>query len=71
MHEQTLEDPRVRERLARFEHVVLGVELDSNWALFEALDLATTPAFVIVHADGTIGVRTQGFQWPDAFLAAL
>lgn len=71
MHDQTLEDARVKARLAGFERVVLGVEHDPNWALFESLDLATTPAFVVVSAKGAVSTRVQGFQSPDAFLAAL
>jgi hypothetical protein len=71
MHDQTLEDPRVKARLDGFERIELGVEQDPHWALFESLDLATTPAFVVVSADGAVGTRVQGFQAPEAFLAVL
>lgn len=71
MHDQTLQDPEVRRMLGGFEHVSLGVELDAHWALFEAFDLATTPAFVVLGADGTVQTRVQGFQAPPELLAAL
>jgi thiol-disulfide isomerase/thioredoxin len=71
MHDQTLQDPEVRRTLGGFEHVSLGVELDAHWALFEAFELATTPAFVVLAADGTVQTRVQGFQPPNELLAAL
>lgn len=71
MHDQTLQDPEVRGMLGGFEHVSLGVELDAHWALFEAWDLATTPAFVVLAADGTEQTRVQGFQTPAELLGAL
>jgi hypothetical protein len=71
MHEETLQDPEVRRMLGGFEHVSLGVELDAHWALFEAFDLATTPAFVVLAGDGTVQTRVQGFQPPAELLAAL
>jgi thiol-disulfide isomerase/thioredoxin len=71
MHEQTLDRAEVKRELDRYERVVLGVELDPHWALFESLDLATTPAFAVLDADGNVHARTQGFQEPTDFLASL
>lgn len=72
MDATTLADADVQRALAAgFEVVRLGVEHDAAWKLFEDLDLAATPAFVIVGADGTIGERRQGMQDRAAFLAFL
>jgi thiol:disulfide interchange protein len=71
MHDQTLPDPEVRRMLGGFEHVSLGVEHDAHWSLFEAFDLATTPAFVVLAADGTVQTRVQGLLSPSELLAAL
>ena len=71
MHDETLADPEVERTLAGYERAELGVEHDAAWALFESFDLATTPAFVVLDADGTVRARVQGFQKPAEFLAAL
>jgi len=71
MDETTLADPSVKQALAGFEVVRLGVERDAAWRLFEQLDLAATPAFVVIAADGAIGSRRQGFHDRDRFLAFL
>jgi hypothetical protein len=67
----TLADPDVTQALARFEVVRLGIEHDPAWGLFEDLDLATTPAFVIIEPDGTLGARRQGLQQREPFLEFL
>ena len=71
MHDETLADAGVRNALAGFEVAHLGVETDAHWALFEALDLAATPAFVVIDADGTVGPRMQGFTKAEDFLGFL
>lgn len=67
----TLADPAVKEALGRYTVARLGIEHDPAWRLFEQLDLATTPAFVIVEPDGTVAARTQGYQDPTKLLAFL
>jgi hypothetical protein len=69
--EGTLADATITEALARFEVVRLGIEHDTAWRLFEQLDLAATPAFVILEPDGTIVRRSQGYQDPTSFSAFL
>lgn len=71
MHEETLQDADVIRDLAGFERVELGLDLDENWALFEALGLRTTPAFVVITADGAVKDHASGFadvSWFRAFL---
>lgn len=69
--DETLADADVQRALAGFEVVRLGVEQDPAWRLLEDLDLAATPAFVIIGPDGVIGERRQGAQPREAFLAYL
>jgi hypothetical protein len=68
MDRETLADPTIQTSLASYERVTLGVERDDAWALFEALDLSATPAFVIV-APSTREVtrKSQGVVDPAAF----
>jgi hypothetical protein len=72
MERETLADPRVADPLAGYERVTLGVEQDEAWALFEALDLSATPAFVLVApSTKTVTRQTQGVVKVDAFLEFL
>jgi Thioredoxin-like len=71
MDETTLADPGVKEAMTKFEVVKLGIEHDTAWRLFEQLDLASTPAFVVIEPDGTVGTRVQGMQDRAPFLAFL
>jgi hypothetical protein len=68
MQSTTLADPQVSGPLAGYERVTLGVERDDAWALFDALDLSATPAFVIVSpTTKTVTARTQGVVEVGAF----
>jgi thioredoxin-like negative regulator of GroEL len=69
--DEVLADAEVKRALGAFEVVRLGVDQDPAWRLLEDLELAATPAFAIVAADGTIGERRQGAQSREAFLAFL
>lgn len=72
MERETLADPRIAAPLAGHEHVTLGVERDDAWALFEALDLSATPAFVLVApASKTVTRKTQGVVAIEPFLEFL
>lgn len=72
MERETLADPRIAGPLASYERVTLGVEQDDAWALFEALDLSGTPAFVLVApATKTVTRRTQGVVTVEQFLKFL
>jgi hypothetical protein len=52
--------------------VTLGVERDEAWALFEALDLSATPAFVLVApSTKTVTRQTQGVVAVEPFLKFL
>ena len=66
----TLADPDVTAQMSRFHVVQLGVENDPAWRMFESLDLASTPAFVIVD-HGKVSSTIQGYQARDKFLAFL
>ena len=65
MERETLTDAAVQTPLAGYERVTLSVEHDDAWALFEALDLSATPAFVIV-APTTKSVTRQSQGVVDA-----
>jgi thiol:disulfide interchange protein len=68
MERETLADPRIAAALAGYERVTLGVEQDQAWALFEALDLSATPAFVLVApATKTVTRQTQGVVAVEQF----
>lgn len=67
----TLAEADVAKALERFEVVKLSVELDPAWRMFEQLDLAATPAFVVVTSDGKLGNRIQGAQTREQLLAFL
>lgn len=68
MERETLADPRLAGPLASYERVTLGVERDDAWALFEALDLSATPAFVLVApATKTVTRQTQGVVAVEQF----
>lgn len=69
--EKELADPDIASALGRFEVVKLGVELDPAWRLFEQLDLAATPAFVMFDRDGSVRARSQGFVAREQLLAFL
>jgi len=69
--DETLADPVVQQELAGFDVVRLGVDQDPAWRLFEDLDLAATPAFIKVAADGSLQHRLQGAQTREAFVAFL
>lgn len=72
MEQQTLVDPRVTSRLEAHPRVTLGVERDDAWALFEALELGATPAFVLVDPrTRTVVARSQGFTDTESFLRFL
>ena len=71
MDDTTLADPDVARAMTRFTVARLGIEHDDSWRLFEQLDLAATPAFVIVEPDGRIVAHVQGFQDRDKLLAFL
>jgi hypothetical protein len=72
MERETLADPSVQTPLAGYERVTLGVEHDDAWALFEALDLSATPAFVIVAPETrTVTRKSQGVVAPSKFLEFL
>lgn len=72
MESGTLADPSVQTPLAGYERVTLGVERDDAWALFEALDLSGTPAFVIVApSTRTVTRKSQGVVDPTKFLEFL
>jgi thiol:disulfide interchange protein len=70
MDATTLADPAVKQAMSKLDVVKLGIEHDTAWRLFEQLDLAATPAFVVIGPDGTIGT-IQGLQDRDPFLAFL
>jgi thiol-disulfide isomerase/thioredoxin len=69
--DETLADPAVQHELAGFDVVRLGVDQDPAWRLFEDLELAATPAFIKVAADGSLQHRLQGATSRDAFVAFL
>jgi hypothetical protein len=71
MDATTLADADVQHALAGYQVVKLGVERDPAWALFEALDLGATPAFVVLEASGAVVARRQGYLARDAMLAFL
>jgi thiol-disulfide isomerase/thioredoxin len=72
MERETLSDPRLASSLAGYERVTLGVERDEAWALFEALDLSATPAFVLVApSTKTVTRQTQGVVGVEQFLEFL
>jgi thiol-disulfide isomerase/thioredoxin len=72
MERETLADPRLAKSLADLERVTLGVERDEAWALFEALDLSGTPAFVLVDpSTKTVARQTQGVVAVEPFLKFL
>jgi hypothetical protein len=72
MQSTTLADPQVSGPLAGYERVSLGVERDDAWALFDALDLSATPAFVIVSpTTKTVTARTQGVVEVGTFIEFL
>jgi hypothetical protein len=67
MKAETLENTDVKAALGEFEVTHLGVEDDAAWALFEALKLSSTPAFVVVDPGPKVRAQSQGFQAPDEF----
>src|SRR5690606_22760273 len=72
METETLVDPRLEKQLEGYHRVTLGVERDDAWALFEALDLSATPAFVIIApATRKLVAKTQGFADAEQFLGFL
>jgi hypothetical protein len=72
MEAETLADPRIEVSSSGYRRVKLGVEHDDAWALFEALDLSATPAFVRVHpTTRTVIRKTQGFADVEQFLEFL
>ena len=60
--DETLTDPAVKDALAHFSVARLGIEQDTAWRMFEQLDLAATPAFVILDPDGKVVARAQGYH---------
>lgn len=72
MESVTLADPQLEASLRDYHRIELGVERDDAWALFEALDLGATPAFVILEpATRKVIARTQGFVDSEQFLRFL
>lgn len=69
--DRTLADPEVDKALSQLVVVKLGIEHDRAWRLFEQLDLAATPAFVLMESDGRVVARAQGYQGKDQLLAFL
>lgn len=64
LREGALTDSDVKRNLATYEHVELSVDLDPNWTLFEALELTTTPAFVLLDEHGSVRRKLQGSVKP-------
>jgi hypothetical protein len=71
MSTTTLTDPGVKVLLERYQQASLGVERDEAWALFEALGLSATPAFVVLDGDGHVERRSEGVRAPAEFRAFL
>jgi thiol-disulfide isomerase/thioredoxin len=72
MESETLSDPQLASDLQSYHRVTLGVERDDAWALFEALELSATPAFVIVTpATRAVLGKSQGFSEREPFLQFL
>jgi hypothetical protein len=72
MDAKTLADPQIATRLQDYHRVTLGVEHDDAWALFEALELSATPAFVLISPKTrTVVGKTQGFTDSEQFLQFL
>ena len=72
MKSTTLVDPSVADGLAGYSRTVLSIEDDAVWALFEALDLAATPSFVIVDPQTrVVRSRSQGLSSPAEFAVFL
>jgi hypothetical protein len=71
MDETTLADADVQTAMQRFSVARHGIEHDDMWRLFEDLDLAATPAFVIITPDGRIAAQAQGYHDPSSFLGFL
>jgi hypothetical protein len=71
MDETTLGDGDVQAAMKRFSVARHGIEHDDMWRLFEDLDLAATPAFLIITPDGRIAARVQGYHDPTSFLGFL
>lgn len=71
MDETTLADGDVQIAMKRFSVARRGIEHDDMWRLFEGLDLAATPAFVIITPDGRITAQAQGYHDAASFLAFL
>jgi hypothetical protein len=68
MDAKTLADPQIATRLQAYHRVTLGVERDDAWALFEALELSATPAFVLVSPKTrTVVGKSQGFIDSEQF----
>lgn len=68
---RTLAEPDVQAALARYQLAKLGIEHDAAWALFESLQLAATPAFVIMSQDGARLATLEGARDRDAVRAFL
>ena len=68
---ETLADPAVAKAMKRFAFEQVGIETDAVWALFEALELGATPAFVVVEPGPTVSRVGQGFHDKAAMLALL
>jgi thiol:disulfide interchange protein len=71
METRVLAKDEVAKAMENYEVVTLGVEQDAYWALFEALGLSSTPAFVRIGPGRTLGNRIQGYAESDAFLRFL
>lgn len=67
MKAETLADADIEKAMKGYEVAHLGVENDDAWALFEALELAATPAFVIIEPGPRVGTRVQGFVDAENF----
>jgi thiol-disulfide isomerase/thioredoxin len=68
MEATTLADPTLEASLQGYRRITLGVERDDAWALFEALELDATPAFVIVDPKTRTVIReSQGFVDTERF----
>ncbi|HTE54039.1 MAG TPA: deiodinase-like protein [Kofleriaceae bacterium] len=68
---RTLAEPELKPDLARYHMVQLGLDQDAAWRLFESLQLAATPSFVVLSADGKVVATLQGARDRDAVRAFL
>lgn len=71
MDSTVLTDPGIKKALEKYEVAKIGVDRDEAWALFETLELGSTPAFVVIDAGGAIKRRVEGLKDARQFLTFL